>query len=64
MVSTKILSSIINVFKHQISHSEGSCDTEDWSNSFRKFNFAITITYNLKYIEIELNSYLKCKTIL
>ncbi len=34
--------------------SEGSCDTEDWSNGSWKFNFAITeINYILKYINIE-----------
>ncbi len=32
--------------------SEGSCDTEDWSNEW-KFSFAITeINYILKYINI------------
>ncbi len=31
--------------------SEGSCDTEDWSNDAEKVSFAITgINYILKYI--------------
>jgi len=31
---------IINVFEQQISMiSEGSCDTEDWSNGRRKYSF-------------------------
>ncbi len=35
--------------------SEGSCDTEDWSNDAEKFSFAITgINYIWKYIKIEL----------
>ncbi len=34
--------------------SEGSCDTEDWSNDCWKFSFAFTgIFYILKYIKIE-----------
>ncbi len=34
--------------------SEGSCDTEDWSNGCWKFSFVITgINYILKYIKIE-----------
>ncbi len=34
--------------------SEGSCDTEDWSNNWWIYSFAITgINYILKYIEIE-----------
>ncbi len=34
--------------------SEGSCDTEDWSNDCWKFKFAITeINDILKYIQIE-----------
>ncbi len=34
--------------------SEGSCDTEDWSNGCWKFSFTITgINYILKYITIE-----------
>ncbi len=37
--------------------SEGSCDTEDWSNGCWKFSFAITeINSILKYIKME-NSY-------
>ncbi len=44
----------------KISMSEGSCDTEDWSNGCWKFSFAITgLNYILKYIKIE-NSYFKC----
>ncbi len=39
--------------------SEWSCDTEDWSNVWWKFSFAITgINYSLKYMEI-VNSYFK-----
>ncbi len=39
--------------------SEGSCDTEDWSNGCWKFSFTITgINDILKPIKIE-NSYLK-----
>ncbi len=35
--------------------SEGSCDTEDWSNGFLKFSFTITgINCILKYIKIEI----------
>ncbi len=34
--------------------SEGSCDSEDWSNGCWKFSFAITeINYILKYVKIE-----------
>ncbi len=34
--------------------SEGSCDTEDWSNGSWKFGFAITgMNYIVKYIKIE-----------
>ncbi len=40
--------------------SEGSCDTEDWSDIFLKFLFVITEINNiLKYIYIE-KSYLMC----
>ncbi len=39
--------------------SEGSCDTEDWSNVCWKISFAITgINYILKYIKIKI-SYFK-----
>ncbi len=39
--------------------SEGSCDTEDWSNICWKFRFVITgLNYILKYIKIE-NSYFR-----
>ncbi len=39
--------------------SEGSCDTEDWSNGCWKFSFAITgINYILKDVQVE-NSYFK-----
>ncbi len=39
--------------------SDGSCDTEDWSNGCWKFSFAITgINYIIKDIQVE-NSYLK-----
>ncbi len=45
------------MFLHQISIlermiSEGSCDTEDWSND-AEFSFAMTGNYILKYINIE-----------
>ncbi len=33
--------------------SEGSCDTEGWSNDAEKFSFASEINYILKYIQIE-----------
>ncbi len=34
--------------------SEGSCDTEDWSNNAENYSFAITgLNYILKYITIE-----------
>ncbi len=43
--------------KHIIMISEGSCDTEDWSNGCWKFSFSITeISYIVQYIIIE-NSY-------
>jgi len=36
--------------------SEGSCDTEGWSDDSYKFSFAIKrINYILKYIKIENN---------
>ncbi len=39
--------------------SEGSYDTEDWSNDAEKFSFALKyINYILKQITVE-NSYLK-----
>ncbi len=39
--------------------SEGSCDTEDWSNDCWKLSFDATgINYILKYIQTE-NSYIK-----
>ncbi len=39
--------------------SQGSCDTEDFSNNWWKFSFATTgINYILKYIKIE-NRYFK-----
>ncbi len=38
--------------------SEGSCDTEDWSNDAENSALIIEINYILKYIQIE-NSYLK-----
>jgi len=36
--------------------SEGSCDTEDWSNDAENSAFITGINYILKYIHIE-NSY-------
>jgi len=33
--------------------SEGSCDTEDWSNDVEKMNFITGKNYTLKYITIE-----------
>ncbi len=38
--------------------SEGSCDTEDWSNDAENSALITGINYILKYIQIE-NSYLK-----
>ncbi len=43
--------------------SEGPCYTEDWSNDFWKFSFAITgINYIFKYIHVE-NRYFNCNSI-
>ncbi len=43
--------------------SQGSCDTEDWSNVCWRFSFAITeIYYNLKYIQKE-QFFLNCNNI-
>ncbi len=52
-----------NVPNHHIRMiSEGSCDTEDWSNGCWKFSFAITeINYILKYIKIERFSFFTLK---
>jgi len=33
--------------------SEGSCDTEDWSNVVKKLDFITGKNYTLKYITIE-----------
>ncbi len=33
--------------------SEGSCDTEDWSNDAENSALITEINYNLKYIKIE-----------
>ncbi len=38
--------------------TEGSCDTEDWSNDAENFAFITGINYILKYIQIE-SSYFK-----
>ena len=38
--------------------SEGSCDTEDWSNDAENSALITGINYSLKYIQIE-NSYFK-----
>ncbi len=38
--------------------SEGSCDTEDWSNYDENLALITVINYILKYIQIE-NSYFK-----
>ncbi len=38
--------------------SEGSCDTEDWSNDTENSDLITGINYIFKYIQIE-NSYLK-----
>ncbi len=36
--------------------SEGSCDTEDWSNDAEKYSFLIAeINYILKYIKLKLD---------
>ncbi len=48
--------------EQQISHirmiSEGSCDTEAWSNDAENVALIIGINYILKYIQIE-SSYFK-----
>ncbi len=38
--------------------SEGSCDTEDWSNDAENTALITEINYKLNYIQIE-NSYFK-----
>ncbi len=38
--------------------SEGSCDTEDWSNDAENTALITGINYTLKYIQIE-NTYFK-----
>ncbi len=38
--------------------SEGSCDTEEWSNDAENSDLITEINYILKYIQIE-DSYLK-----
>ncbi len=38
--------------------SEGSCDTEDWSNDAENSALITEINYILKYVDIE-NSYFK-----
>ncbi len=68
-VSTKILSSttVVNIGNNNVSWaanqhiiliSEGSCDTEDWSNDAENTALTSRINYTLKYIQIE-NTYLK-----
>ncbi len=68
-VSTKILSSttVVNIGNNNVSWaanqhiiliSEGSCDTEDWSNDAENTALTSGINYTLKYIQIE-NTYLK-----
>ncbi len=59
MVSTKILSSQMVLFASWMPNhyfrkiSEGSCDTEVWSNGCWKFSFFFTeINYILKYIPL------------
>ncbi len=42
--------------------SEGSCDTEDWSNDAENSALITGINYILQYIQIE-NSYLNCNNI-
>ncbi len=46
-----------NVYQHIIMISEGSCDTEDWSNDAENVVLITGINYILKYIQIE--SYFK-----
>ncbi len=50
------LTLIINQHSRMI--SEGSCDTEDWSNDAQNSALITEINYILKYIQME-NSYLK-----
>ncbi len=42
--------------------SEGSCDTEDWSNDAENSALITEINYILKYIQIE-SSYFKLKSV-
>ncbi len=56
---------VLNCFKHWSSAnqhirmiSEGSCDTEDWSNDAENLALVTGINYILKYIQIE-SSYFK-----
>ncbi len=44
---------IINVYQHIRMISEGSCDTEDWSNDAENLALITEINYILKYIKIE-----------
>ncbi len=44
---------IIIVYQHIIMISEGSCDTEDWSNDAENSVLITGINYILKYIQIE-----------
>ncbi len=62
-MSIKILRTIVNNFVncapadlHIRMISEGSCDTEDWSNDAENSALITGINYILKYIQIE-NSY-------
>ncbi len=44
-------------------HTEGSCDTEDWSNDAEN-SFLTSQEYILKYIEIEKSSFnLRCSSL-
>ncbi len=55
-IKKKLPTLIIN--QHIIMISEGSCDTEDWSNDAENSALITGINYILKYIHIE-NSYFK-----
>ncbi len=62
MIIIIIIIIIINVSWAANQHirmiSEGSCDTEDWSNDAENTDLITEINYILKYIQIE-NSYFK-----
>ncbi len=58
LFSTLIKSVSWAVNQHISMISEGSCDTEDWSNDAENTALITGINYTLKYIQIE-NTYFK-----